>query len=221
VVTNCILWANSAVNEGDEIFNDDCYPSFMYCDIGGSGGSAGWDSLLGIDGGNNIDVDPMLVLAGYWDPNGTAGDPDDDFWVDGDYHLLEDSECIDSGDPNYILDPNYPTDLDGNPRVVNGVVDMGAYEVQPDDPIALLHMLIDDVIESVQHDGITKSLLAKLDTAIGKLEDGNDKNNKAAINSIKAFINAVEAQHGNKISEEDADNFIALAQQILDLLSSE
>jgi hypothetical protein len=81
--------------------------------------------------------------------------------------------------------------------------------------------LADDVIEFVRHEGIKNSLLAKIDTAIGILEDENDKNDKAAVNSLKAFINAVEAQRSKKISEEDADNLIAAAQQIIDLLISE
>ena len=53
-----------------------------------------------------------------------------------DYHLLEDSPCIDTGDPNYMAEPN-ETDLDGKPRLLDGnkdglaVVDMGAYEYRP------------------------------------------------------------------------------------------
>ncbi len=44
-----------------------------------------------------------------------------------DYHLLEDSPCINTGDPDYVVEPN-ETDLDGKPRVVGGRIDMGAYE---------------------------------------------------------------------------------------------
>jgi hypothetical protein len=36
------------------------------------------------------------------------------------------STCIDSGD-NSVVEPN-STDLDGNPRIINDIVDMGAYE---------------------------------------------------------------------------------------------
>jgi hypothetical protein len=48
-------------------------------------------------------------------------------WIEGDYHLLPDSVCIDAGDPNYVSEPN-ETDLDGRPRVIGGRIDMGTYE---------------------------------------------------------------------------------------------
>lgn len=61
-----------------------------------------------------------------WNPQFDGGE---------DYHLKAISPCIDAGDN---ASPGLPaTDLDGNPRVVDGrddgaaVVDMGAYEFQP------------------------------------------------------------------------------------------
>ena len=54
-------------------------------------------------------------------------------WIEGDYHLLPGSPCIDAGDPNYIAEPN-ETDLDGKPRVIGGRIDMGAYEYSPQVP---------------------------------------------------------------------------------------
>ncbi len=45
----------------------------------------------------------------------------------GDYRLLWDSPCINAGDPNYTPEVN-ETDLDGNPRVIGGRIDMGACE---------------------------------------------------------------------------------------------
>jgi len=86
--------------------------------------------------GKWLHVDPFFNLAGYWDPNGTQDDPNDDFWVDGDYHLksqggrydpasgswiIDDvtSPCIDTGDPNSpIGDEPFPN---------GGIINMGAY----------------------------------------------------------------------------------------------
>ena len=66
------------------------------------------------------------------------------------------------------------------------------------------------------------SVISRLEPlSIEKLEDGNAKNDKAAVNSLEAFINAVEAQRGKKIPEADADDLIAAAQEIIDLLSAE
>lgn len=45
----------------------------------------------------------------------------------GNLHLQSSSPCINSGNNALV---SGPTDLDGNPRVVNGTVDMGAYEYQ-------------------------------------------------------------------------------------------
>ena len=52
----------------------------------------------------------------YWDPNGTPGNSDDDFWVDGDYHLHHNSLCINAGDPCFVPDP-WEVDMDCEPRI--------------------------------------------------------------------------------------------------------
>jgi hypothetical protein len=80
-----------------------------------------------LPGMGNIEADPLFVQPGYWDTNGTPEDETDDVWVEGDYHLQDNSPCIDAGDPNYIPPPD-ETDLDGNPRLLYGAVDMGVYE---------------------------------------------------------------------------------------------
>ena len=105
-ITNSILW-----DGGDEIWIDDGSTiEITYSDVEG-----GWL------GEGNIDADPCFVEPGYWDA--------DSVWIEGDYHLLPDSSCINAGDPNYVAEPN-ETDLDGNPRVIGGRIDMGAYEFQ-------------------------------------------------------------------------------------------
>jgi hypothetical protein len=66
--------------------------------------------------------------------------------------------------------------------------------------------------------GIENSLDSKLDAAYKALDDLNENNDVAAINAIQAFINAVDAQRGNKISNEQADELITAAQAIIDAL---
>ncbi len=50
------------------------------------------------------------------------------------------------------------------------------------------------------------------------LDEVNQDNDVAAINTLEAFINAVEAQRGKKIADTDADALIALAEEIIFLL---
>jgi hypothetical protein len=65
------------------------------------------------------------------------------------------------------------------------------------------------------------SLDSKLDEALSALVDVNVNvnNDGAACNSFAAFINAVEAQRGNKLTNAQADQLIAAAQGIQALLS--
>ncbi len=124
-LTNCILW-----DGGDEIYNiGGSVTMITYSDVQG-----GWP------GEGNMDTDPCFVEPGYRDANGV--------WIDGDYHLLQTSACINAAANNSLpadtqdLDGDgnttepIPFDLDGNPRVVYDVVDMGPYEFYNTAPIA-------------------------------------------------------------------------------------
>src|SRR5690606_1012996 len=58
--------------------------------------------------------------------------------LDGDFHLLPTSPAINMGDPATDLTQFYqvsgmPIDLDGNPRVQNGTIDLGVYEMEASD----------------------------------------------------------------------------------------
>jgi len=79
-------------------------------------------------GDGNIDIDPNFVNPGYWDDANTPAEPNDDFFFTGNYHLLPMSGCIDAGDNNSV--PAYTdTDIDGEERIFNDTVDIGADEV--------------------------------------------------------------------------------------------
>lgn len=78
-----------------------------------------------------------------------------------------------------------------------------------------------DLVETFNlQQGINNSLDAKLDAALNALGDINENNNQAAINSLYAFINSVEAQRGNQITNSQADALISVANGIITTLSS-
>jgi len=103
-VTNCIFWGNDA-SYCNEIYPPAPYQIVSYCDIQG-----GWP------GQTNINKDPCFV-------NDDANN----------YHLAANSLCIDKGN-NSAVPPSVSTDIDGEPRKVDGdgngssIVDIGADE---------------------------------------------------------------------------------------------
>jgi len=144
VLTNCIVWGNWAA-QGYAIcmhlppsdVRNLVRMNIWYSTI--EGGSSdiyvGLDSLLGWKA-ENIQADPYFAEPGYWDPNGTPEDINDDFWVDGDYHLKSQagrwdpnsqswvkddvtSPCIDAGEP---MSP-----IGHEPFPNGGIINMGAY----------------------------------------------------------------------------------------------
>lgn len=109
VVTNGILWGDTP----DEVYlsgGDPCVPGGLYVTYTAVQG--------GYSGTGNIDADPLFVDPNG--PDGIVGTEDDNL------RLKAGSPCINAGD-NSVVDL-YDTDLDGNPRIINGTVDMGAYE---------------------------------------------------------------------------------------------
>jgi len=119
-VINSIIWGNFAqqgfqvaVSSGSEFEPIPSTLTISYSDVEGGPGGAYVEAGSVLDWGiGTIDSDPQLV-----DPKG------------GDWHLGFGSPCIDAGD-NTAVPPLLLTELDGNPRIVNGKVDMGAYEFQ-------------------------------------------------------------------------------------------
>jgi len=115
-ISNSIFWGNSGVP-----ISGNAVVSYSLVE----GGYAGT---------GNMDTAPLFVRApdpgpdGVWgdDDHGVGSGDDDDY---GDLHLQAASPAIDAGD-NTAIPAEVTTDLDGNPRIVNGTVDLGVYEVQ-------------------------------------------------------------------------------------------
>jgi parallel beta-helix repeat protein len=130
-LTNCIFWGNGA--NGDEGEQIAFIPGLSSVVINYSC-VQNWSGYLG--GVGNIGGDPLFADPGRWDPNGTLEDPNNDFWVNGDYHLksqagrwepnsrgwVQDSvtsPCIDAGDPN--------NPVADEPKPNGDRINMGAY----------------------------------------------------------------------------------------------
>jgi hypothetical protein len=87
------------------------------------------------------------------------------------------------------------------------------------DPITAIEDLAITVIQMNLQNGIANSLDAKLDAALNVLTDVNLSNDVGACNSLAAFISAVQAQRGKKISNAQADQLIGSAQCIQTVLN--
>ncbi|MCF7793527.1 MAG: hypothetical protein K9N09_06300 [Candidatus Cloacimonetes bacterium] len=109
-VINSILW-----NDDETFLNVWHYGTvadILHSDIrGGQNAFYQNNTINWLEG--NISSDPLFI------------DPDN-----GDYRLLADSPCINAGTPD-TTGLNLPAyDLDGNPRIYDGTIDMGCYEWQ-------------------------------------------------------------------------------------------
>jgi len=111
-VENCIFWNNSDADGQDE--------SAQIHDIGGESVLSNC-CIQGFTGGGtaNIADDPLML-----DPDG----PDNIFGTEDDnLRLLAGSPCLNAGD-NALVPESLTKDMDGEPRIENGFVDIGAYE---------------------------------------------------------------------------------------------
>jgi len=105
-VSHSILWDNMSMN-GPQVALDNSVMRLTYCNVqGGESAIHNNDSVIDWET-NNIDEDPNLT------PNP---------------HLKAGSPCIDAGDPAFVVDPCAPYDIDGENRIINGRVDIGADE---------------------------------------------------------------------------------------------
>lgn len=116
---------NSVVEGGIRGFNSFPPPNVAIQNsvVYGSGGSSNWNTNFGTDAGGNLDVSLIHTDS-----------------VNGNYRLMECSPGLDTGSTHLLPKDDYdldydgitneffPYDIEGKPRIVNGKVDIGAYE---------------------------------------------------------------------------------------------
>jgi hypothetical protein len=136
-IVNCTFWGNrgtgsntSAVYAGANYFT--MRNSIIYGNNGGfdhNGNGAGLNITNCLIQGQTPAVDGNI--DGNLDP--LFRDPDN-----GDFRIQSNSPLIDQGDNSYVTTT---LDLLGNPRIGNGIVDIGAFEFTPPSslPVTLIH----------------------------------------------------------------------------------
>lgn len=111
-IRNSILWGDSNSEIYNETSGTPSTSNFTYSLAQGCNPGGAWTAACGVNGGNILaDGDPLFV------------DP-----TQGNLRLRTASAAIDKG--NNAIISSGATDLDGNPRILNGTVDLGAYEYQ-------------------------------------------------------------------------------------------
>ncbi len=76
------------------------------------------------------------------------------------------------------------------------------------------------VVDMNLQKGLDNSFDAKLEAVSDSLTAANAGLRNDAINKLRAFINAVEAQRGNKLTEEQADELVNYARSIISTLTN-
>jgi hypothetical protein len=142
-IINC-LFTNNRAPFGGGMYNAAANPTLINCTFSNNNGGA-WGGGMQNDAGSNPTVTNCILwgdtpdeisfsgtgtvtysnVQGGWPGIGNM-DRDPKF-ADSEGRLSTDSPCIDAGN-NDAVSSDITTDLDGNPRITNGTVDMGACE---------------------------------------------------------------------------------------------
>ncbi len=138
ILRNCILWGNTA-KACDQIEQElggilgEMRLKLDYCIVQNNPNAICAPRSIE---GSWIQKEPYFTNQGYWDPNGTPDNPNDDYWVDGDYHLKSQAGRWDSNNQSWVIDDVTSPGIDaGDPNSTIGLepfpnggrINIGAY----------------------------------------------------------------------------------------------
>jgi len=129
--------------------------------------------------------------------------------------ILLDPAYLASDDRTRLAFVNLGVAGDTDAGLLSGLYRLDDYIVSRVTTAEVLMDLKDDVENSDLSFGIKNSLIANLKNALKSLEKGGYN---TATNQLSAFINEVEAQRGKAITNEKADELIAKAELIIDII---
>jgi hypothetical protein len=133
VIINNTLAANSSQHEGGGIYIWGSASPLIVNTI--LWGDSPEEIVLG--GGSSITIIHSCVQGGWPGAGNIKADPLFLDATNGDYRLQDGSPCINAGD-NSAIPKSLVEDIDGNPRITDGIMDIGAYEfgmaAVPDEP---------------------------------------------------------------------------------------
>jgi len=108
---NCSPFVSNSIvvgNTNGNVHNISAGPNFFYCLVEGSGAPGAWDPAYGVNFGANLDADPRLSPS---------------------FSPYACSPAVNAGNPLAYSNPIALTDLGGSPRILNGILDLGCFEV--------------------------------------------------------------------------------------------
>jgi hypothetical protein len=224
-LVNCSIYSNSSAIDFSAAAHSTLHNCTVVSNQGGVFGCALFNSIvISNDPFSNYDASTVqnYCCTTPMPAEGIGNITNAPLFVDlagGDLRLQPNSPCINAGNNDYVTTA---TDVDGNPRILGGTVDIGAYE------FASPELLVQHLIELVNESNLSakRPLLASLEAALSWLRREAALSSLGRsepvffLNQLQSFQNKVRAQV-EPLDPVFAMRLTGLAQKIASALDAE